>query len=158
MVCIRILNWIEFQKKNAALSEQQEKLRREKQEREKALYQAFITGFINGINKAISGNAERQNNSVSTRNVNASDNVDVYNGNVTNSQNTSSGSNTRRINYTALADWKARKARAERMIQEYNNQLLRDPNDAAIKSMKRSQENILNNCIRQISLIESGAY
>lgn len=150
--------WIEFQKKNAAISEQQEKLRREKQEREKALYQAFITGFINGINKAISGNAERQNNSVSTRNVNASDNVDVYNGNVTNSQNTSSGSNTRRINYTALADWKARKARAERMIQEYNNQLLRDPNDAAIKSMKRSQENILNNCIRQISLIESGAY
>lgn len=150
--------WNEFQKENAAIAAHQEELRREKQEREKAIYQAIITGFMNGINNAISGNTTRQSNNVSTSRANVSTNVGVYNSNTTNTQNTSSSSNTRTINHSALADWKARKANAERMIREYNEQLLRNPNDAAIKSMIRSQENILNNCIRQISLIESGAY
>lgn len=152
--------WSKFQKENEEISAHQEKLRRERRERENAIYQAIITGFINGMNNAISGGTTRQGNkgnSVSMDRANVSTNAGVYDGNVTNSQNTSSGSTTRSINYSALADWKARKANAERMIREYNQQLLKDPNDAAIKSMIRSQENILNNCIRQISLIESGA-
>ena len=149
-----------LQKENEEISAHQEKLRRERQERENAIYQAIITGFINGMNNAVSGGTTRQGNkgnSVSMDRANVSTNAGVYDGNVTNSQNTSSGSTTRSINYSALDDWKARKANAERMIREYNQQLLKNPNDAAIKSMIRSQENILNNCIRQISLIESGA-
>lgn len=151
--------WQEFQRQNEAIAAQKAEQIRIKQERRNAIYQAMLQGFINGLNNAISNNASQRTSQKSTINNSQSSNSSVTYNNASynnNKSTTSSNSNNNSINYSMLADWKARKANAERMINTYNEHLIKYPNDANIKSMLRTQQDILNNCNRQISLIESG--
>ena len=69
---------------------------------------------------------------------------------------TTSGSSSKGIDQSKLADWQSRKANAERLLEKYREQLRRDPDDAALKSKIRSQEGVLRTCNEHISWIESG--
>lgn len=145
--------WATFQEQNAAIIQQQ----REKQERQNAIYQAFLTGFMKGLENAVNARYNNQNNSQAQVSGNRGVNTQISNQGVSHPVTTSTTTTqSRGIDHARLAEWQARKANAERMIMEYNQQLIKNPNDAAVKSMLRTQQNILNNCNTQISLIQSG--
>lgn len=117
------------------------KRQQEAQQRETEIMMGFLKIFAN----ALAGNSGSSNSSSYSSG-----------GGTYNSTTTSSSSSSRGINKSKLADWQSRKANAERLLEDYREQLRKNPNDAALKSKIRSQEGVLRTCNEQISLIESG--
>lgn len=117
------------------------KRQQEAQQREAEIMMGFLKIFAN----ALAGNSGSSNSSSYSSG-----------GGTYNSTTTSSSSSSRGINKSKLADWQSRKANAERLLEDYREQLRKNPNDAALKSKIRSQEGVLRTCNEQISLIESG--
>lgn len=117
------------------------KRQQEAQQRETEIMMGFLKIFAN----ALAGNSGSSNSSSYSSG-----------GGTYNSTTTSSSSSSRGINQSKLADWQSRKANAERLLEDYREQLRKNPNDAALKSKIRSQEGVLRTCNEQISLIESG--
>ena len=117
---------------------------------------AVLTGVVVGVTSGLTNSQQStstssKSNSASTSSASlSSGNVGVYN------TSSSSTTSTRTVDHAKIAEWQTRKARAERMIQEYQQQLIKDPNDASIKNMIRSQENIIRNCNEQINRLQGG--
>ena len=128
----------------AQLKEQQRlaeiKRQQEAQQRETEIMMGILKIFAN----ALAGNSGSSSSSYSSGS-------GTYN-----STTSTSGSSSKGINQSKLADWQSRKANAERLLEDYREQLRRDPDNAALKSKIRSQEGVLRTCNEQISLIESG--
>lgn len=120
--------------------EETRKRQQEAQQRETEIMMGILKIFAN----ALAGNSGSSSSSYSSGS-------GTYN-----STTTTSGSSSKGINQSKLADWQSRKANAERLLEDYREQLRRDPDNAALKSKIRSQEGVLRTCNEQISLIESG--
>lgn len=73
-----------------------------------------------------------------------------------NEESYQSTTTSRQIDQVRLSEWKIRKSNAERQLEKYREELRKDPNNAALKSMIRSNENILNTCNERIAEILSG--
>lgn len=116
------------------------KRQQEAQQRETEIMMGILKIFAN----ALAGNSGSSSSSYSSGS-------GTYNSTTTTSSSSSKG-----INQSKLADWQSRKANAERLLEDYREQLRRDPDNAALKSKIRNQEGVLRTCNEQISLIESG--
>lgn len=109
--------WATFQEQNAAIIQQQ----KEKQERQNAIYQAFLTGFMKGLENAVNARYNNQNNSQAQVSGNRGVNTQISNQGVSHPVTTSTTTTqSRGIDHARLAEWQARKANAGRMIMEYN--------------------------------------
>lgn len=109
--------WATFQEQNAAIIQQQ----KEKQERQNAIYQAFLTGFMKGLENAVNARYNNQNNSQTQVSGNRGVNTQISNQGVSHPVTTSTTTTqSRGIDHARLAEWQARKANAGRMIMEYN--------------------------------------
>lgn len=63
----------------------------------------------------------------------------------------SSSSNSN--NAAKIADWQSRKANAQRQLEKYQQQLIKDPNNAALKHNIRSTEEIIRTCDATLSTL-----
>ena len=118
---------------------------------------AVLTGVVVGVTSGLTNSQQSTSTSSKSNSASTSSGASLSSGNV-GVYNTSSSSttSTRTVDHAKIAEWQTRKARAERMIQEYQQQLIKDPNDASIKNMIRSQENIIRNCNEQINRLQGG--
>lgn len=150
--------WNEYQQQNVAIAVRQEEIKKQRQEFRSAITMALITGFINGLNNAMPETNKHTNRVTGAVADGGSVMVSGNSSGTYNASNVTSTTSTatRKVDHTRIAEWRNRRANAERMIQEYQQQLIKNPNDASIKSMIRSQENIIRNCDEQIMRLERG--
>ena len=150
--------WNEYQQQNVAIAARQEEIKKQRQDFRSAITMALITGFINGLNNTMPETNKHTNRVTGAVADGGSVMVSGNSSGTYNASNVTSTTSTatRKVDHTRIAEWRNRRANAERMIQEYQQQLIKNPNDASIKSMIRSQENIIRNCDEQIMRLERG--
>ena len=90
------------------------------------------------------------------KNNSGSYNTNMYVPSAVNENSYQSTTSTKKIDPVRLTEWRIRKSNAERQLEENRERLRKDPNNAALKSIIRSNEEVLNTCNERIAEILNG--
>lgn len=128
------------QRQAIELQRQQEILRQKN-----VMWANILSGFLKGASNALLNSSNSSSSSHSTA---------TYSGGETGIGTTSSGSSSSN-NSSKIAEWENRRADAVRRLNQYEEQLSKDPNSAYYKQMIRDMRNLIDQCDDQLQFLRS---
>ena len=128
------------QRQAIELQRQQEILRQKN-----VMWANILSGFLKGVSNALLNSSNSSSSSHSTA---------TYSGGETGIGTTSSGSSSSN-NSSKIAEWENRRADAVRRLNQYEEQLSKDPNSAYYKQMIRDMRNLIDQCDDQLQFLRS---
>lgn len=130
-----------LQQRQAIELQRQQKIQRQKN----VMWANILSGFLKGATNALLNSSNSSSSSHSTA---------TYSGGETSIGTTSSGSSSSN-NSSKIAEWENRRADAVRRLNQYEEQLSKDPNSAYYKQMIRDMRNLIDQCDDQLQFLRS---